>query len=112
MIRIKPEQDVTKRKIGVFRVFNFFKSYFFHIILSVCVCVCACIVDVSGSPIYCCGSAFWIILFDIIRKQFLWSHKCIHVGLCTLSMCQCHQFIFVVVLYFSLFYFKRPCIEN
>ncbi len=27
-------------------------------------------------------------------------------------MCQCHQFIFVVVFHFGLFYLKRPHIEN
>ncbi len=43
MIRIKPEQDVTKRKAGVFRVNNLFHSSVFHIILSVCVCVCVCV---------------------------------------------------------------------
>ncbi len=60
MIKIKPEQDVTKRKVGVFRVYHLFQSSVFNIILSVCVCVC-----VSVSPIYFCGgSAFWIILFD------------------------------------------------
>ncbi len=42
MIRIKPEQNVTKRKAGIFRVHHLFKSSVFHIILSVCVCVCAC----------------------------------------------------------------------
>ncbi len=36
MIRIKPEQDVTKRKVGVFRVYHLFQSSVFHI--SVCVC--------------------------------------------------------------------------
>ncbi len=40
MIRIKPEQDVTNRKAGVFRVYHLFQSSVFHIILSVCVCVC------------------------------------------------------------------------
>ncbi len=60
MIRIKPEQDDTKRKAGVFRVYNLFQSS-----VSYKVCVCACIVDVLVSPIYFCGgSAFWIILFD------------------------------------------------
>ncbi len=38
MIRIKPEQDVTKRKAGVFSVYHLFQSTDFHIILSVCVC--------------------------------------------------------------------------
>ncbi len=56
MISIKPEQDVTKRKAWVFKVYHLFQSSVFHIILSVCVCA--------------------------------------RVG--ALSMCQCHQFIFVV----------------
>ncbi len=47
MIRIKPEQDDTKRKAGVFRVYNLFQSS-----VSYKVCVCACIVDVLVSPIY------------------------------------------------------------
>ncbi len=38
MIRTKPEQDVTKRKVGVY----LFQSSVFHLILS----MCACIVDV------------------------------------------------------------------
>ncbi len=73
MIRIKPEQDVTNIKVGVFRVYHLFKSDIFHIILSECVCVracvrvcaCTCIVDVMVSPIYfCIGFAVWIILFE------------------------------------------------
>ncbi len=43
MIRIKPEQNVTKRKAGIFRVHHLFQSSVFHIILSVCVCVCVCV---------------------------------------------------------------------
>ncbi len=49
MIRIKPDQDVTKRKVGIFRVYNLFQSSVSHIILSVCVrayvhlCVCVCV---------------------------------------------------------------------
>ncbi len=73
MIRIKPDQDVTKRKVGIFRVYNLFQSSVSHIILSVCVCACVhlcvcvharvrgyvCIVNLSVSPIYfCSGSAF------------------------------------------------------
>jgi len=32
MIRIKPDQDVTKRKVGVFRVYHLFQTTVFHII--------------------------------------------------------------------------------
>ncbi len=35
------------------------------------------------------------------------------VSVCALSMCQCHQFIFVVVLHFGLFYltnYKRAVV--
>ncbi len=39
MIRIKPEQDVTKRKAGVFRVYHLFQSTVFPYNLCVCVCV-------------------------------------------------------------------------
>ncbi len=37
MVRIKPKQDVTKRKAGVFRVYH---NYNFK---CVCVCVCVCV---------------------------------------------------------------------
>ncbi len=83
MIRIKPEQDVTKRKAGVFRVYHLFQSTDFHIILSVCVCVC--IVDVSVSPIYFCGgSAFWMILFDKLQEHIIY----IYVSMIILH-CRC-----------------------
>ncbi len=50
MIRIKPEQDVTKRKAGVLGVyFKHLFSYNFHIIL-VCVCVCVCVFNIQYVP--------------------------------------------------------------
>ncbi len=89
MIRIKPEQDVTKRKAGVFRVYNLFKSSAFHISLNVCVfvcvrvhvCVCVCVcVCVSmiilrwGRFLHCwkCATSFLSMcsaLFLILRMN-------------------------------------------
>ncbi len=53
MIRIKPEQNVTKRKAGIFRVYHLFQSSVFHIILSVCVCVCVCVCMCAHVHVHC-----------------------------------------------------------
>ncbi len=68
MIRIKPEQDVTKRKAGVFRFYHLFQSSVFHIILSV--------------HSLCGGSTFLLFYLTNYKRAVIFCIVCVFHFLC------------------------------